>query len=208
MKQNDSLFDDDVSSDVPEVQEIDASKTREIVRSYFSNGLEGICDERFLRQRYRDFLHRDDPVYATLLVNMNDRQLASTFVISWTIGQTLAVKSRTWLEDAVYKIIRSQVTKFEKGVSKAYTQTTLSNGYLLNPKLIAYIGQTETEHLRRNFSRQVPIKRKALQEAALIVDEQERGVVDRSNAHKPFQARVFTDEKIKKKSEERTTLLA
>jgi hypothetical protein len=177
--------------------EVDGARAREIVRGYFSRGLEGICDERFLKQRYRDFLNRDDPVYATLLVNMNDRQLANTFVSYWTIGQTLAVKSRTWLEDAVYEIIRSQVTKFGKGVSNAYTQTMLSNGYLLNQKLIADIGETETEHLRRNSPWQVPIKRKALQEAALIVDEQERGVVDRSNAHKPFQARVFTDEQNK-----------
>ncbi len=192
--EDETLGDGDEHLSSSSVSEMDGSRAGDIVRGFFSTGLEGICNERFLRQRYQDFLRRDDPVYATLLVNMNDLQLANTFVSYWMIGQTLAVKSRTWLEDAVYEIVRSQVTKFGKSVSNAYTQTMLSNGYLLAPKLIADIGENETEHLRKNSSWEVPIKRKALQEAALIVDEQERRVMQRAATNKPFQARVFTDE--------------
>src|SRR6266850_147444 len=43
---------------------------------------------------------------------MNDEDLTRTLVTYWTIAQTLATKSRFWLEDAVAEIITGQVRLF------------------------------------------------------------------------------------------------
>ncbi len=167
------------------------SVAAEIVHQYFSSGLNEICDERFLSKRYKEFERRDDPIYATLMDGMGDKELARTFISYWTIGQTLSVKSRFWLEDAIYEIIRKQVTKFGKSITHAYTQKMLSNGYLLKEKLIADIGEQDIEHLQKK-TWEVSMKRNALREADLIVGEQEREVVDRTTKGKPFERRVWS----------------
>ena len=172
--------------------EFGIESAKEIVRQFFSDGLAEICNERFLSKRYAEFEQRDDPIYATLMDGMGDKELAKTFVSYWTIGQTLSVKSRFWLEDAVFEIIRQQVTKFGTSISHAYTQAMLGNGYLLEKKVIADIGEDEIEHLQKKKTWEVSMKRKALREADLIVGEQERGVVDRAGNYKPFQRRVWT----------------
>ena len=169
------------------------SNAMEIVRRRFAKGLAELCDDRFLSRRYEEFIRRDDPIYATLMEGMGDKELAKTFVSYWTIGQTLSVRSRFWLEDAVFEIIRQQVTRFGKSVSHVYTQAMLSNGYLLEKKLIAEIGEQELEHLQKAKTWEVPMKQNALREADLIVGEEEREVVDRSKNDKPFQRRVWTE---------------
>ncbi|MEI8213105.1 MAG: hypothetical protein WCI02_13225 [Planctomycetota bacterium] len=174
------------------LDEFGVDTATEIVRKYFSNGLEELCDERFLSKRYSEFKRRDDPIYATLMEGMGDTELAKTFISYWTIGQTLSVKSRFWLEDAIFEIIRQQVTRFGKSVTHAYTQSMLSNGFLLEKKLIADIGEDQLEHLQKKKTWEVSMKRNALREADLIVGEQEREVVDRSVNDKPFQRRVWT----------------
>src|SRR5688500_10794655 len=80
----------------------------DIVQRKFSEGLAELCDPRFLAKRYDEFLRRDDPIYVELLKGMQDEALSKTFVSYWTIAQTLATKSRFWLEDAVAEIIVSQ----------------------------------------------------------------------------------------------------
>lgn len=164
----------------------------EIVRQHFSDGLKDLCNASFLSERYREFERRDDPIYATLMAGMGDKELAKTFVSYWTIGQTLSVKSRFWLEDAIFEIIRRQVTRFGKSIIQVYNQKMLSNGYLLNEKLIADIGEQDIEHLQKRKTWEVAIKSNALREADLIVGEQEREVVDRTGKGKPFQRRVWT----------------
>jgi hypothetical protein len=183
---------DDRTSPDERLDKIAVEKASAIVHQFFSQGLAEICDERFLSKRYAEFQRRDDPIYATLLEGMGDDELAKTFVSYWTIGQTLSVKSRFWLEDAIFEIIRQQVTRFGKDVSHAYTQEMLSNGYLQDKKFLADIGEDEIEHLERRRAWEVPMKRNVLREAALIVDEQEREVVDRSGKDKPFQRRVWS----------------
>ena len=68
----------------------------------------------------------------------------------------------------------------------------LSNGFLLDKKLIADIGEEDIEHLQKKKTWEVAMKRDALREADLIVGEQEREVVDRTGKGKPFQRRVWT----------------
>jgi hypothetical protein len=195
---------DKVLSSEQNPDKIAVAKATEIVHQFFSQGLADICDERFLSKRYAEFQRRDDPIYATLLDGMGDNELAKTFVSYWTIGQTLSVKSRFWLEDAIFEIIRQQVTRFGKNITHAYTQGMLSNGYLREKKTIAGIGEDEIEHLDRRRAWEVPMKREALREAALIVDEQEREVVDRSGKGKPFQRRVWTqDQNVEAKRKDR-----
>jgi hypothetical protein len=60
------------------LDEFGVDTATEIVRKYFSNGLEELCDERFLSKRYSEFKRRDDPIYATLMEGMGDTLLSVT----------------------------------------------------------------------------------------------------------------------------------
>jgi hypothetical protein len=68
----------------------------------------------------------------------------------------------------------------------------LSNGWLVEKKLIADIGESDLEHLQRKKTWEVPMKRNALREADVIVGKQEREAVVRLADDKPFQRRVWT----------------
>lgn len=149
----------------------------DLVRRHFSEGLGRICDEDFLRQRYREFERRDDPVYAELLSGMNDQPLAETFVSYWTIAQTLATQSRFWLEDAIAQIIRYQTKNFGRPATEVYSASMLSNQYLARRPTIADIGEEELEHLTDRIPWRVQIQTGVLEVVDRIVGEQERKLV-------------------------------
>lgn len=183
----------------------ESDQAAEIVRRYFSYGLEELCNERFLARRYAGFKKKNDPIYATLMDGMNDEQLAKTFVSYWTIGQTLAVKSRFWLEDAIFEIIRSRTTAFGQQVTHVYNQRMLGNQFLLKSETIAEIGEERLQYLQKK-TWEVLLKRNALREVDIIVGEQERGVFDRAGVGNPFARRVWTADKPEDRSIDRESL--
>lgn len=166
-----------------------------IVQRKFSDGLALLCDSRFLAKRYSEFLRRDDPIYVELLKGMQDEALAKTFVSYWTIAQTMATKSRFWLEDAVAEIIVSQVKLFGRPATHVYSQSMLGQGYYEEGKAVADIGEEDLEHLTDRSPWRPLIKEKALKEVDLLVGEQERERIDKEERRKPFQRRQWDQTK-------------
>jgi hypothetical protein len=174
---------------------IDAKQAQaiEIVQKKFADGLAGLCDPRFLSKRYVEFLRRDDPIYVELLKGMNDEALAKTFVSYWTIAQTLATKSRFWLEDAVADIITSQVRKLGRKATHVYSQKMLAHGYWEEDIAVAYLGENQLEHVTNRKPWRPPMKENALKAVDVLVGEQERERVDIEQRRKPFQRRAWDE---------------
>ena len=165
----------------------------EIVQRKFSEGLAELCDPHFLAKRYAEFLHRDDPIYVGLLHGMEDEDLAKTFVSYWTIAQTLATKSRFWLEDAVAEIITSQVKVFGRNATHVYSHKMLADGYWERNVIVADLGENYMEHLTDRHPWRPPMKENALKEVDLLVGEQERERVNIEQRRKPFQRRTWDE---------------
>lgn len=164
-----------------------------IVQEEFSKGLAELCDPRFLAKRYSEFLGRDDPIYVELLQGMQDEPLSKTFVSYWTIAQTLATKSRFWLEDAVAEIITSQVKHFGRHATHVYSQKMLGHGYSERNVALADLGENYKEHLTDRRPWRPPMKENALKEVDVLVGEQERERVDIEQRRKPFQRRTWDE---------------
>lgn len=164
-----------------------------IVQKHFSEGLSGICDPSFLAKRYEEFQLRDDPIYVALLRGMEDEDLAKTFVSYWTIAQTLATKSRFWLEDAVAEIITGQVRTFGRLATHVYSQRMLANGYWERNVAVADLGEGTREHLADRRPWRPPMKENALTEVDVVVGKQERERVDLEQRSKPFQRRTWDE---------------
>jgi len=163
----------------------------DIVCQHFNNGLERICDEKFLRQRYEDFLNKQDPIYNDLLDGMEDESLAKTFVSYWTIAHTLATQSRFWLETAVANILIQQAIKLGYDQLCVLNQGLLSEGFLKKRVTVADMGEEHFEHLSSHRVWKPVIDADALELIDILVGEQER---QRVNERKPFQPRTWTDE--------------
>jgi hypothetical protein len=133
------MFNDATRTDLAEKAK--QAEATEIVQKHFSTGLAELSDPRFLAKRYSEFLSRDDPIYVELLQGMQDEPLAKTFVSYWTIAQTLATKSRFWLEDAVAEIIISQNKRFGRNATHVYSQKMLGHGYCERNVAIADLGE-------------------------------------------------------------------
>lgn len=161
----------------------------EIVRKHFSTGLSEISNERFLDRRYKEFEHKQDPVYAELLKGMGDEALSKTFVSYWTIAHTLATQSRFWLEDAVADIILEQARSRKRESLEVYSAKMLGAGYFIQRKPVSQLGEDELEHLTARSPWRVPMKTSVLSQIDLIVGEQER---ERPPERKPFQVRQWT----------------
>jgi hypothetical protein len=153
--------------------------------------LAGLCDPRFLARRYKEFLHRDDPIYVELLRGMDDEPLSKTFVSYWTIAQTLATKSRFWLEDAVAEIITSQLRKFGGSATHVYSHKMLAHGYYERNVAVADLGENEVEHLTDRRRWRPPMKENALQAIDLLVGGQEREHINIEQRQKPFLRRTW-----------------
>ena len=145
-----------------------------IVKRHFESGLEAISDGGFLDQRYVEFKHRDDPIYAGLLGGMGDDPLARTFVSYWVIAQTIATQSRFWLEAAVAEIVAYQAQQGWRPAARIYShdrpaqrsQTALHAGDLFGDSRSACFtgGLPGEAHLPRNVLRLINV----------LVGEQER----------------------------------
>jgi hypothetical protein len=157
----------------------------ELVRKRFSDGLEGICEPKFLADRYQWFKTRDDPVYAELLAGMGDEALSQTFVSYWTVGQTLASQSRWWLDNAIADIIIHQVRNFGRAATKVYSQAMLSDGYLEVGRVVAEIGEGEREHLTSRAPWKPEIQDSALEAINVLVGQQE--LLAPPKKRKPFE---------------------
>ena len=96
----------------------------------FSRGLEEICADDFLKARYREFELKHDPIYAELLGGLEDRPLAETFVSYWMIAQTLATRSRFWLEFSIAEMLIHQAKETGNFGRCVYSQAMLSTGWL------------------------------------------------------------------------------
>ena len=146
----------------------------DIVRDEFQAGLESICDEKFLKERYKEFTRKDDPVYVKLLEGMKDESLSKTLVSYWTIAQTLATQSRFWLENAIFKIIMHQMKNFGRNVELIYTQMMLSHGFFENRVSVCQMGEEEIENIKGRRPWRVKVHSLALQAIDLLVGQQER----------------------------------
>jgi hypothetical protein len=172
-----------VSADAKRAQAV------EIVQKHFSKGLTELCDPVFLARRYTEFVHRNDPIYVELLRGMDDEALSKTFVSYWTIAQTLATKSRFWLEDAVAEILVSQVRRFGRPSTHVYSQRMLSNGYYEKSVAVADLGEDYLEHVADRHPWRPLIKENALEEVDLLVGQQEREPINREQRHQTFSRR-------------------
>jgi hypothetical protein len=169
----------------------DYSWAIQIVRHHFARGLEAISNSKFLDQRYDEFERRDDPIYAELLDGMEDQRLARTFVSYWTIGQTLATRSRFWLEAAVADLIIHQVKHFGRPATEVYWHAMLRQGFPAWRIPVCEIGEDELEHLTGSSRWQAPIQQSALDTInALVGKEEQHGRPERQ----PFRPRVWSQE--------------
>jgi hypothetical protein len=146
----------------------------QIVYEHFAKGLEELCNERFLAERYKVFTYRRDPIYGVLLRGMHDEKLAKTFVSYWTIGQSLATRCRFWLQGAVAQLIARQVIEQRRERLELYTSDMLVDGLLKERRTVYELGEHVFEHMTPGARWEVMIKTSVLNAAALIVDEQER----------------------------------
>lgn len=119
----------------------------ELVRREFQRGLEEICANDFLKARYREFELKHDPIYAELLSSMEDRPLAETFVSYWMIAQTLATRSRFWLEFSIAEMLIHQARETRNLGRCVYSQAMLSNGWLNRQVSVAEMGEERREHM-------------------------------------------------------------
>lgn len=145
----------------------------EIVRGFFSEGLEKICDADFLRERHKEFIRRNDPIYTNLLQGMEDVALEQTFVSYFTIFQTLATQSRFWLDDAIARIVTEQAIRKEREATEVYSSSMLRNGSLRNRQVVADMGEVEVEHLSNQRAWKEVIQKSALDKINLVVGDEE-----------------------------------
>lgn len=146
----------------------------EIVRGYFSKGLEQICAPEFLRKRYQEFIRKNDPIYTALLQGMDDIALEQTFVSYFTIFQTLATQSRFWLDDAIAQIVTEQAIRKERKATEVYSSLMLRNGYLKARRTVAEMGEVTTEHITNQRSWKEVVQKAALQKIDIMVGDEER----------------------------------
>jgi len=154
----------------------------ELVRREFQRGLEEICANDFLKARYREFELKHDPIYAELLSSMEDRPLAETFVSYWMIAQTLATRSRFWLEFSIAEMLIHQARETRNLGRCVYSQAMLSNGWLNRQVSVAEMGEERREHMTDRRPWRVRVQSSALQVIDLLVGEQERERVERKRA--------------------------
>jgi hypothetical protein len=166
----------------------------EIVHEQFAKGIGRLCEQRFLDQRYKNFLERKDPIYGVLLAGMGDDKLAKTFVSYWTIGQSLATQSRFWLQSALARMVARQVIELNRERTEVYTTAMLAKGRLDERRTVYSLGETEFEHMTPGARWMVPIKTSILDEAARIVEEQERVPPDEKPPPSPRIHRMDTRE--------------
>jgi len=160
----------------------------DIIHKHLSSGIERLCDEKFLKKRYSDFLSKHDPIYGDLLAGMGDEALAKTFVSYWTIAQTMATQSRFWLENAVAQIIVHQVKRFGRQATHVYSQSMLAEGFLDTRVEVDQIGEDTLEHLSSAKPWRPNIQSGALDAVDLIVGRQERERVVKRN---PLMTRAW-----------------
>jgi hypothetical protein len=146
----------------------------QIVRRHFARGLEAISDGKFLDRRFAEFERKDDPIYAELLSGMEDRHLAKTFVSYWAIAQTLATRSRFWLEAAVADIIIHQVKHFGRPATEVYSHAMLRQGFPHWRRLISDMGEDELEHINGGSRWQAGIQQTALDAINVLVGKEEQ----------------------------------
>ena len=145
----------------------------EIIQRYFSKGLGELAGKDSLDKRFRDFQKDADPVYSELMNAMEDVPLARTFVSYWKAGQTLAVQSRFWLEDAIAELILTQRSKFGRPVPEIYSQRSLSEGFPDQKMKIAFMGEEASEHMTGRKPWRVRIQKSILDATNTIVGGQE-----------------------------------
>ena len=146
----------------------------QIIRKHFAKGLTGICDKTFLDGRYAEFQRKRDPIYAELLDGMGDEDLAKTFVSYWTIAQTIATRSRFWLEAAIAEVIIHQARQLRRPTTEVYSHAMLGQNFPARRRAISEIKDGELEHLAESSPWRVPVQQRALQTIDLLVGEQER----------------------------------
>ncbi len=179
------------------VEEDDHFWIRDIFYKHFSRGLSEICDTDFLKERYDAFIKKENPIYLELLNGMKDESLSKTFVSYWTIAQTLATRSRFWIEDAIAEVLIRLAKQNEKNDLLIYSQSMLSDGWREKGISIADIGEEQLEHLSGRRPWRVSMQKRTLETIDVIVGEQEREWVTREVVSKRQWAKIGNNEIMK-----------
>ena len=145
-----------------------------IVKQHFEWGLEGISDGRFLDQRYVEFKHRNDPIYADLLGGMGNDQLARTFVSYWVIAQTIATQSRFWLEAAVAEIVAYQAQQGWRPAARIYSHDRPAQRSQTARQAGDLFGESRSACFTDGLPGDAQLPRNVLQLIDVLVGEQER----------------------------------
>ena len=145
-----------------------------IVKGRFETGLGEISDRGFLDQRYVEFKHRNDPIYADLLGGMGDDQLARTFVSYWVIAQTIATQSRFWLEAAVAEIVAYQAHEGWRPAARIYSHDRPAQRSQTARQAGDLFGDSRSACFTEGLPGEAPLPRNVLQLIDVLVGEQDR----------------------------------
>jgi hypothetical protein len=156
-----------------------------IVHDHFAEGIKRICDSKFLARRYEEFQRKNDPIYAELLGSMHDKPLAKTFVSYWTIAQTLATRSRFWLEAAVADIILHQVEHAGRAATEVYSHAMLGQGFPRARTPVQEMPKRRVERVADGTPWRVRLQRHAMDTIDGLVGKQER--YERPARHGPHK---------------------
>lgn len=147
----------------------------ETIERQFSGGIEALFSQKRLSKAYKQFQRHRDPIYHAMLQGMNDEPLAQTFVSYWKLGQSLATRSRFWLERALEEVLIQQALRRDACDIEIYNKAMLRNGLLSEHKPIAEMGhQGYLEYQAPQGIWEVQIKTSVLNKVDELVAEQER----------------------------------
>lgn len=163
----------------------------DIVSKCFSSGLKELLEPAALRGQLAAFRSREDSVYSTLLDAMEHRAVSEVFVTHWVLGQTLATKSRTWLEDAVTRILIEGSRRAGLAKRTVLTQWFLETQGLAAGRPLSEFGECFPEWLDRRARWEAPLSRSVLQAIDLAVGREEReGAERRGSGKRAWQERM------------------
>lgn len=151
----------------------------DIVSECFTSGLQKLLEPAALKGQLAAFKAREDSVYSTLLDAIENRAVSEVFVTHWVLGQTLATKSRTWLEDAVTRILIEGSWRTGQAKRIVLTQWFLETNGLAAGRALSDLGERFPEWLDRRARWEAPLSRSILEVIDLAVGREERERAER-----------------------------
>lgn len=146
-----------------------------IVADEFAQGLSRWTEKAFVRQRYDQFVRRNDPIAARIVEALGDDALRRGFVSYWTIAQTIVSQSRFWLDVALIRILLERPDRDGTGV-EVHSPSLMGARWTRDtpPLTLDMLGELRKEgHFLRGKWR-VGLQASCLRAIDLLVGDQER----------------------------------